>query len=381
VTASRCWGGRAMYCLWRRICQWLGINKDDESDSDILLHHFMRSLRDDFLQAQHPSAEPAVVNEAVVQRIGAVFNETGDDWERAYEIQRLLVFIKPNSKLAIEAERRVTEAEGVKLPSAASYRAQLDGLNATLNAGIAHAATAVATAAVPGNDQAQRQAVADQARASAEAARNDAYNRYRAILSAVFDDLQWLYQKRNLVRSALYDSADNLVCFGEITLLFAASPILFFFIERQFGITFFSKFVLMFPNYGLYTAASFGLVGAFFSRLLSLKFSTLDLTVEDAQNLFGKRSLLIRAAVGISGAIIVFFLLRSQIIGLAAPDFTKLSFEEATIQTLLVKTTVLLPSKDWALLVIWSVLAGFSEKLVPDSLARAEGQVTAKKQT
>jgi hypothetical protein len=37
-----------------------------------------------------------------------------------------------------------------------------------------------------------------------------------------------------------------------------------------------------------------------------------------------------------------------------------------------------LPSKDWALLVIWSVIAGFSEKLVPDSLSRVEAQATKK---
>ena len=81
-------------------------------------------------------------------------------------------------------------------------------------------------------------------------------------------------------------------------------------------------------------------------------------------------------AVGICGAIIIYYLLSSKILGLAAPDFGDLQFLPVTLQTLLVKATVLLPTKDWAWLVIWSVLAGFSEKLVPDSLARVEGQVT-----
>jgi hypothetical protein len=37
---------------------------------------------------------------------------------------------------------------------------------------------------------------------------------------------------------------------------------------------------------------------------------------------------------------------------------------------------VLLPSPSWCLLVIWSFLAGFSERLVPDTLSRAEGQLS-----
>jgi hypothetical protein len=59
---------------------------------------------------------------------------------------------------------------------------------------------------------------------------------------------------------------------------------------------------------------------------------------------------------------------------LAAPDFTKLSFIETPVRSLLGSgsVTVLLPSKDWAMLVVWSILAGFSEQLVPNSLAKVE---------
>lgn len=37
---------------------------------------------------------------------------------------------------------------------------------------------------------------------------------------------------------------------------------------------------------------------------------------------------------------------------------------------------VLIPSKDWSLLLIWSLLAGFSEPLVPDTLSRVEKRLT-----
>jgi hypothetical protein len=367
-----------MLSLWRGVRKWFGFGGDDQSNRQILLSHFMRSLRDEFLCARNPTGEANITNEAVVQRIEALFNEQGDDWERAYEIQRLLVFIVCNSKLALELERRVEEAEGVKLAAAPKYRAQLEAVNAAVSAAVSQATTAAAAAAIPGNDQDQRKAAADHAKAVADTARADASSQRRAILSAVYDDLQWFYQKRNLVRATLYDSADNLVAFGTFTLFFAASPFFFFLFERQFHTQFFSKFLELYPNYGLYTAASFGLVGAFFSRLLALKFSTLELTVEDAENLFSVRSLVIRGAVGTCGAIILYFLLQSQIISLATPDLKNVGFVPVKMQTLLANATVLLPSKDWALLVIWSVIAGFSEKLVPDSLSRVEAQATKK---
>jgi hypothetical protein len=366
-------------CTLRWIRERLGLAAaSGDTGNAALLSHFMRSLRDDYLYARNPTGEVPVDNAAIAQRIEALLNEQGDDWERAYEIQRLLVYIVCGSKLALELDRRLQEADRVKLPEAPKYRAQAEAVAATLSAAVTQAKSAAAAATVPSTEQVQRQAAANHAQTAADAAQADANNQRRAILAAVFDDLQWFYQKQNLVRKALYSSAHNLVAFGWITLMVAASPFFFFLIERQFGTQFFSKFLQHYPNYGLYTAASFGLVGAFFSRLLALKFSPLELTVEDAEKLFSVRSLIIRGAVGTCGAIILYFLLQSQIIGLAAPDLTKVAFKPVEIQTLLVKATVLLPSKDWALLVIWSVLAGFSEKLVPDSLSRAEARATAK---
>jgi dipeptide/tripeptide permease len=123
---------------------------------------------------------------------------------------------------------------------------------------------------------------------------------------------------------------------------------------------------------------SFGLLGAFFSRLISLQFTS-EMTVEDAQNRYGLASLFIRAAVGMCGALVVYFLLGTNLLGTTVkPDYAKLGFSLTPVVTMLSSDSfeVLVPSADWCLLIMWSFLAGFSERLVPESLARAEGQIS-----
>jgi hypothetical protein len=103
------------------------------------------------------------------------------------------------------------------------------------------------------------------------------------------------------------------------------------------------------------------------------------MTVEEAENRYGFKSLAIRAGVGMCGAVIIYFLLGTNLLGQTAkPDFTKLEYQVLPVVTMLSADpiSVLLPSPDWCLLIIWSFLAGFSERLVPDTLSRAEGQLS-----
>jgi hypothetical protein len=351
------------------------------SKENILLQHFMFQLHDEFVAALSPSGEERVLNDEIVGRLRDLFAQEGTPtWERAYRIERLLVFIRPRSKLLIEVERRVSEAEGLKLPSAPKYRAQLNAIDADEKAaiGTAEEAARARANAAPGTDVSQLDAVAAQAQGRANAAKAQADNQRRAILSAVLDDLQWFYQQRILKRKALWDSARNLVAFGFATLLFVGFPFLVFLFAKITGRTSIVEVIRHFPNFGLFTAVSFGLLGAFFSRLISLQFAS-EMTVEDAENRYGLASLFIRASVGMFGALIMYFLLGTELLGQTVkPDFAQLGFKPGSVVTMLSKDSVevLLPSASWCLLIIWSFLAGFSERLVPDSLARAEGQVS-----
>ena len=369
---------------WLKLFKWGGSTApkaDSDSKENRLLQHFMFQLQDEFTAAKSPTGEEPVRNDEISECIRNLFAEQSPPtWERAYRIERLLVFIRPASKLLIEVDRRVSESEGLKLPSASKYRAQLSTVDANEKAAIAAADNAARAriAAPQGGDAARLEALAAQEQSHAALIKAQSDNQRRAVLSAVLDDLQWFYQQRILKRKALWHSATNLVAFGAGTMLIVALPFLSFVYEKISKKTVLSDMILNFPNYGLFTAMSFGLLGAFFSRLISLQFTS-EMTVEDAENRYGLRSLFIRAAVGMCGALIIYFLLGTNLLGdTVKPKFAELGFKPTQVVTMLSsgKLNVLIPSADWCLLIIWSFLAGFSERLVPDSLARAEGQVS-----
>ena len=382
--------------FWQRFCRWCS-SKTRRAEALArnrqLLDHFMVLLRDEFLYAEHPSPpEKAVLNPDIANRIqqliGDHLGQNPDPdkqglqrrWEKAYEIERLLVFVRPRSRLAIEADRRVDEAKRLGMPEADKYRAQLDVINARVTAAEAAVGTAAtAAAAATPADEVRLTAAHAQAEANAETVAANADRDRRSILTPVLDDLQWQYQKTNLVREALWSSAWHLLGFGVITSFFVALPFLCFLFERWTGLHPFSKLMSLFPNYGVYTAMSFGLLGAFFSRLTSLNFTAVGLTLEEAENRYSWASLYIRGSVGIFGALLFYFLMRTGIISGIAPDFTDFTFKRVLVSSVLTDATVLIPSKAWALLVLWSFIAGFSEKLVPESLSKVEAQVSGKK--
>jgi hypothetical protein len=71
------------------------------------------------------------------------------------------------------------------------------------------------------------------------------------------------------------------------------------------------------------------------------------------------------------GAVIVFFFLKSGIVsGVVFPDFSQIGVEEFAIKA--PHDPVYFPTESWALLVVWSFLAGFSERLVPSILRETE---------
>ena len=95
---------------------------DPGSTPDQLLTHFLLQLGNEFLYAKHPSGEEAVTNLKIATRVEELVKSTEPPtWERAYEIERLVVYLRPHSKLIIETDRRVAESEGLHLPSAAKY--------------------------------------------------------------------------------------------------------------------------------------------------------------------------------------------------------------------------------------------------------------------
>lgn len=353
-----------------------------QPSDDSMLTHFLLRLKDDFLIARISMGDEPK-NKVVVDRIESLFPAEGGlcDWSRAYEIERLLFCLRSPSQLAFDCDRKVSEVERRGLPAGQKLRDRLKAANATLeNAKQASLKLADELArtppATPNLEQLRASAVA----ASEQLVRieKEISDERRLIATAAMNDLQWFFQKRIAVRKALLDSAKNIIVFGSAIMFIVASPFLMFVFERISGITWFSRLIPHFPNYGLYTAMSFGLLGAFFSRLTSLRFDA-GLSVENTRNLFSFQSLLIRITIGMCGAIVVYYLLQTELLGsLLRPNFENLSFREVHFRAILrghAESAVLIPSADWCMLVVWSFLAGFSEKLVPNTLANAEKQL------
>jgi len=379
--------------IWTWLCRlWAWLTHRWDSPEPVarnaqLLDHFLLQLRDAYLYARNPTpGEAAVANQPIVDRIAQLLGDgtpPPDEtevrrWERAYEIERLLVYIRPRTSLAVEVDRRVDEAKRSGLVSGDKYRTQIDAISARVTAAEAAVATASnAAAAATDTDRARLQSALDQAETSLGAVRGDADAARRAVLAAVLDDLQWQYQKNVLVRGALWDSASNLLGFAIVAMIFVGVPFICFLIERWTGWTLFSMLLPDYPNYGVYTAMSFGLLGAFFSRLTSLNFSG-TMTLEEAQNRYSWQSLWVRSVVGSCAALLFYFLMRSEIVSGVAPDFDQFEYSKHNMQTVLGTADVLLPSKDWSLMILWSFIAGFSEKLVPDTLSNVEAKVSGK---
>ena len=129
-------------------------------------------------------------------------------------------------------------------------------------------------------------------------------------------------------------------------------------------------------HFALYTALTFGFLGALFSRLITLQtqWSAIALELSNARSY---HYIVLRASIGVLGALVVYFFLQSGLVeGSVFPKFKDLTlntFNQADEPRW--PTRLILPSLNLALLIMWSFIAGFSESLVPTVLSNTERQL------
>lgn len=228
-------------------------------------------------------------------------------------------------------------------------------------------------------------------------------DQHRAIYLSLLHTLQADFIEGRFRRQLRRETATRLFIYGLAVLALALLPLVFYLTRMSEiadgklkagllaeGLTLFSRE----PSFGLMTVAGFGLLGAYFSRAMSFQSKLAQVGFEDVMNLYQGRMLVLRLLYGLIGAIVFYFILRAGLIGgTAFPELSKISIGEQIVwkadangipisagegKLQLSGLTILMPTSDLAKLLVWSFLAGFSERLVPDALSKTEAQAKGK---
>jgi hypothetical protein len=279
-------------------------------------------------------------------------------WNQAYRLERLLALAEPEETLYIETQRRLEEAFDEDVPSAARLRAAF-------------------TAALPHLvDTVQSPPIIKQG----------SEPRLRAMLLDILEETHWTLQRKFHGRPIQKSATRRLVGMGLGACALFVLPYVYIYVRSWLSS---NEWPLPFGRWAwlpLWTAVTAGFFGAMFSRLLYLQTNWNVLTLGAVKDARDFASIFLRGAVGMTGAVIVYYFLQSGVIGGGLfPKFheiamIQMSFSEISSASPLgnanalnvVPLRLILPNTQLALLVVWSFLAGFSERLVPSILQSTE---------
>ena len=162
----------------------------------------------------------------------------------------------------------------------------------------------------------------------------------KALLQRMINDLQWRYSIGQTKR--IHVGAIR----ARTILLFLASIVAFY-----------SFVIVRVINEPLYFTLSSGFLGACFGMLVGLSERLKDKQLEDLRMMRSWGVILARPAIGVGAALIFYYFLYAELLkGGIFPDVS----------------AGLMNFKDSALLIVWSIIAGYSEKFVINLLAKTE---------
>ncbi|MGI9485830.1 MAG: hypothetical protein ACR2RF_08100 [Geminicoccaceae bacterium] len=203
----------------------------------------------------------------------------------------------------------------------------------------------------------------------------------RAAFQAFLDEIQWEYIGRRLNKKFQHDVAKRLWIFGLFTISIVIIPWITLISASVLG----NSFPLLknliditasrAPAFGFYTAISFGLLGAFFSRLNSFQSQAATLSYAQLTEIFHASFLVVRLGFGMVGSMILYFMLAGGFLeGGLFPKFEDMQITGHAVSLWDIQLDALLPNPEFAKLIVWSFIGGFSERLIPAALEKTESQ-------
>ena len=344
-------------------------NSNDNGESIANRKKMLVQVKEAFCALEEKCTKPIALEE-----ISAIWNE-------AYRIERLTVFIEPMECLWAEVKRRLGEAAEESVLSLARLNAAVDALGPMVFASNSNESVKPGSIKPEFEDQ------------------------VRSLLLDIIEETHWDIQRKFYSRPIRKQATRRIVLIGMCAFVLLIVPYVLIYGLTATGHI---RSIERWSWIPLYSALTAGLFGALFSRLLYLQQRWDTLTIGGLKDAREFTSIFLRGCVGMTGAVIVSFFLMSKVVeGALFPNFQNIgldtwSYHQQT-QTVTKNATppqsngatngkpdedpepeifgfrLIFPSKDLALLIVWSFLAGFSERLIPTILQDTEVAIRGKK--
>lgn len=214
--------------------------------------------------------------------------------------------------------------------------------------------------------EAQNLGVGSAAALMAQYASDDTPVNRKETYLTLLEDLHFRYAKRRLDRHIRMKAAWSLNFIGVLLCLFGL-------VLTAGGLVFSNSLEEFFARTHLIYVIWCGMLGAYFSRSVAMRSSiaTLDYDILVAD--YSKWSVTQRLVIGAIAAFVMYLLIASNL--LAGDLFPSVTYRAPPADPTIGDESLTIPSIAFAKLLIWSVIAGFSERLLPDQLSRLENSV------